>query len=235
MSNWKPKRFWQAATVEACEGGYAVRLDGRPVKTPAKVPLVLPTQALAAIIAAEWQAQEKEVRPETMPATRTANSAIDKVSRHFAEVAEMVAEYGGSDLLCYRAEGPAALTERQAAAWDPLLHWAAERFGAPLRATAGVMHIAQPQPSLAALSAAVHSQSAFALAALHDLVAITGSLVLGLAIAERRLSPEEGFALSRIDEHWQIEQWGADEQAAEIEAVKYLALQDAARFHGLCR
>ena len=235
MSNWKPKRFWQAATVEACEGGYAVRLDGRPVKTPAKVPLVLPTEALAAIIAAEWQAQEKEVRPETMPATRTANSAIDKVSRHFAEVAEMVAEYGGSDLLCYRAEGPAALTERQAEAWDPLLHWAAERFGAPLRATAGVMHIAQPQPSLAALSAAVHSQSAFELAALHDLVAITGSLVLGLAIAERRLSPEEGFALSRIDEHWQIEQWGADEQAAEIEALKHLALQDAARFHGLCR
>lgn len=235
MNAWKPKRFWQAATPEACEGGYTVRLDGRPVKTPAKVPLVLPTQALAAAIAAEWDAQEKEVRPETMPATRTANSAIDKVSRHFAEVAEMIAEYGGSDLLCYRAEGPAALVERQAAAWDPLLHWTAERFGAPLRPTSGVMPVAQPEPSLAALSAAVRAQSPFELAALHDLVAITGSLVLGLAIAERRLAPVEGFALSRIDEHWQIEQWGADEQAAEIEAIKRLALLDAAQFYGLCR
>ena len=235
MSAWKPKRFWKAATPAPVEGGFTVTLDGRAVKTPAKALLVLPTEGLARLIAAEWDAQEEAVAPETMPATRAANSAIDKVQGQFAEVAEMLAEYGGTDLLCYRAEGPEALVARQAAGWEPLLDWARNRYQAPFVATAGVMYIAQPPGSLAALRAAVFAQTPFQLAALHDLIAITGSLVLGLAVAENRLTADEAFSLSRIDEHWQIEQWGEDDEAAAKEAVKLQALRDAARFYGLCR
>lgn len=235
MSAWKPKRFWKAATPAPVEGGFTVTLDGRPVKTPAKALLIVPTESLAALIAAEWDAQAEVVAPETMPATRAANSALDKVQVQFAEVAEILAEYGGTDLLCYRAEGPEALVARQAAAWDPLLDWARDRYGAPLVATAGVMFIAQPPGSLAALRAAVFAQTPFQLAALHDLIAISGSLVLGLAVAEGRLSADEAFSLSRIDEYWQIEQWGEDEEAAAKEAFKLQALREAARFYGLCR
>lgn len=234
MSGWTAKRFWKQAEACACEGGHTVRLDGRPVKTPAKTPLVVPTRTLAEAIAAEWDAQQGVVRPDTMPATRAANSALDKVATQFTEVADMIAAYGGTDLLCYRAEAPEPLVARQAASWDPLLGWAAERYDAPLVATAGVMHIAQPETSVAALSAAVHGQSAFQLAALHDLVAISGSLVLGLAVTEGRLDVDTAFALSRIDEHWQIEQWGPDEEAAALEAFKHQAMRDAARFYALC-
>lgn len=235
MSAWKPKRFWKAATVTPLEGGFTVMLDSRAVKTPAKSPLVVPTEAMARLIAAEWDAQQEVVSPETMPATRAANSAIDKVQVQFKEVAEILAEYGGTDLLCYRAEEPEALVARQAAGWDPLLDWARERYGAPLAITTGVVFVAQPPGSLAALRQALFDQTAFQLAALHDLIAITGSLVLGLAVAEGRLSADEAFNLSRIDEHWQIEQWGEDEEAAALEAAKRQGLHEATRFHALCR
>lgn len=234
MSAWKPKRFWTSVTVEPEDGGFTIRLDGRPVRTPAKSPLILPTRQMAEAVAAEWQAQEKEIRPETMPVSRFANSAIDKVRVQFSEVADMLAEYGGTDLLCYRATAPHELADRQAAAWDPLLAWAAGRYLAPLNVTSGVMHIEQPAGSLAALRAALHARDPFRLAALHDLIAITGSLVLGLAIAEGRLSADEGFELSRIDEHWQVGQWGADDEATVNEGLKLAALREAARFSELC-
>jgi chaperone required for assembly of F1-ATPase len=232
---WKPKRFWQQATAEACEGGFTVRLDGRPVKTPAKAAFVLPTMAMARAAAAEWDAQTGAVRAETMPVTRAANSAIDKVSVQFAEVADLLAAYGDSDLLCYRAEKPDELVARQAAAWDPLLLWAGAELQAPLRATSGVIHIAQPAGSLDRLRAELTGASAFELTALHDLIAISGSLILGLAVARGRLSAAEAFSISRIDEHWQAELWGEDEDAAAVEAIKRAALDDAARFHALCR
>lgn len=235
MSSWKPKRFWQQATAEACEGGFTVRLDGRAVKTPAKAPFVLPSLAMARAAAAEWDAQDKEVRAETMPVTRAANSAIDKVSAQFAEVADLLAAYGDSDLLCYRAEKPAELVARQADAWDPLLDWAGAELQAPLRATAGVMHIVQPEASLARLRGELMAATPFELTALHDLIAISGSLILGLAVARGRLSAAEAFSISRIDEHWQAELWGEDAAAAEAEATKRAALEDAARFHALCR
>lgn len=234
MAGWAPKRFWTAAAVAPVTGGFTVTLDGRAVKTPAKAPLVLPSEGLARLVAAEWDAQTDVVTPETMPATRTANSAIDKVAVNFTEVAEMLADYGGTDLLCYRAAAPQALIDRQAAGWDPLLEWARLRYDAPLQVTVGVMFIAQPPASLAALRAAVFAQTPFQLAALHDLIAISGSLVLGLAVAEGRLSAEEAFSLSRIDEQWQIDQWGEDEEAAALEARKRQALAEAARFYGLC-
>lgn len=234
MTGWTAKRFWTDAKVEACEGGFTIRLDGRPVKTPAKALLVVPTAQLAEVIASEWNAQSGVVRPETMPATRSANSAIDKVAPLFDAVVEEVAGYGGTDLLCYRAIEPAELLARQQAGWDPLLAWASERFAAPLRVTQGVVPVAQPNESLARLSDAVAGQSIFHLAALHDLVAISGSLILGLAVAEKRLTPDEAFALSRIDEQWQIEQWGEDEIAASSEAARKAAMLEAGRFYSLC-
>lgn len=234
MSGWKPKRFWTAATAEACEGGFTVRLDGRPVKTPAKAAFVLPTLAMAEAAAAEWDAQQGQVRPETMPVTRAANSALDKVAHQFDEVAGLLAAYGESDLLCYRALGPEGLVARQAAAWDPLLDWATASLGAPMAVTAGVVHIAQPPGSLARLRARVYGCTPFRLAALHDLIAITGSLILGLAVADRRLTADEAFSISRIDEQWQAELWGVDDEAAALEAFKRAGLQEAARFWDLC-
>ncbi|MBL4928443.1 ATP12 family chaperone protein [Fuscibacter oryzae] len=234
MSAWKPKRFWKDAVAEACDGGFTVRLDGKPVKTPAKAAFVLPSMAMARAAAAEWAAQDDVVRPETMPVTRAANSAIDKLGHQFAEVVDLLAEYGGSDLLCYRATGPQALIDRQAAAWDPLLAWARSDLGVELRVTSGVMHVAQPPEALARLRAELAAATPFELAALHDMIAITGSLILGLAVARGHLSAAEAFSKSRIDEHWQIELWGEDEDAAKIEAAKAAALEEAARFHALC-
>ena len=235
MSGWAPKRFWKVARTEPAEGGFTVRLDGRAVKTPAKAALVVPTLALAEAIAAEWDAQEGTVRPETMPFTRAANSAIDKVVPQLDEVRGLIAAYGGSDLLCYRAEGAEALAARQAAGWDPVLGWVATQLCAPLMATAGVMHIAQPEQSLARLTGAVAAFSAFELAAVHDLVALSGSLVLALAVTDRHLPADEAWRLSRIDEDWQAELWGIDEEAAESAALKKADFLRAARFFELCR
>jgi len=234
VSGWKAKRFWKEAVVCPAEGGFAVMLDGRAVKTPAKTPLVVPTEGLARAIAAEWDAQTGLVRPATMPFTRTANSALDKVAPQFGAVVGMLADYGGTDLLCYRATDPAALIDRQNSGWNPLLDWAAATFDAPLRAVPGVMFIPQDAAALRNLHAAVASQSAFQVAGFHDLVAISGSLILGLAVTQGRLTPDEAFALSRIDEHWQAELWGVDEDAAILEAHKKDAFAQAARFFALC-
>jgi len=234
VNAWKPKRFWKAASVTQVEGGWTVQLDGRPVKTPAKALLVVPTEALAQAIAAEWDAQDKEVRPETMPFTRTANSAIDKVAVQYDEVAAMLSAYGRADLLCYRATGPEPLIARQAAAWDPMLDWAAEALDLRLTATAGVMHVAQDPQALARADALVASLGPFRLAAFHDLVALTGSLVLALAVIHGRLDAETAWTLSRIDEDWQIEEWGEDEEAAERTALKRADFLQATRFFGLC-
>lgn len=234
MSGWKAKRFWQAAVAEPCEGGFTVRLDGRGVKTPAKVPLVVPTLAMAQAVAAEWAAQVGEVRPETMPVTRAANSALDKVVPQRAEVVAALAAYGASDLLCYRAVAPDALAERQAAAWDPLLDWAEAALGARLAVTRGVMPVMQEDVALARLEARVADLSAFHLAGFHDLVAISGSLVLALAVIHGRLDVAEAWTLSRIDEAWQVEQWGEDEEAAAAEAERRVAFEAASRFYALC-
>ncbi len=234
MTGWAAKRFWTAAAAEAVEGGWTVRLDGRAVRTPGKAAFVLPTQVMAQAAAVEWDAQDGTVRPDTMPVTRSANSAIDKVAPQFDAVVDMLAAYGGTDLLCYRAEGPAALVAQQAA-WDPLLAWAAGRFGARLVVTRGVVPVAQETAALAALRAPLAAMTPFQLTAVHDLIALTGSLVLGLAVAEGRLGVDEAWALSRIDEDFQIAAWGTDEEAAAHAAARHAALRHAGRFWGLCR
>ncbi len=232
--SWKAKRFWKEATVIATQGGFTVTLDGRPVKTPAKAALVVPTAAMAQAIAVEWDAQQGPVRPETMPHTRAANSALDTVVPQFDAVVTLLAAYGETDLLCYRATDPDPLIARQAARWDPLLDWSATVLKAPLRAVPGVMFIEQPPESLSRLHALTAAQTAFQIAAFHDLVAISGSLILALAVIHHHLTPDEAFALSRIDEHWQAELWGVDEDAAVLESLKKDAFHQAARFHALC-
>lgn len=235
MSEWRPKRFWKVAGVTAAPDGFAVVLDGRPVRTPAKAALEVPSRPLAEAIAAEWDAQVDKVAPETMPLTRTANSAIDKVARDHAAVVAILAEYGATDLLSYRATAPDALAARQAEAWDPWIDWAARDLGTPLRVTQGVMFVNQPEDSLVRLGTAVGALDTFELAAFHDLVALSGSLVLGLAIAAGRLDAETAWSLSRIDEDWQEELWGHDEEAAAKAAVRRAGFLDAARFLALCR
>ncbi|MFD3190967.1 ATP12 family chaperone protein [Sedimentitalea sp. HM32M-2] len=231
MSEWKRKRFWKTARVADGPEGFSVELDGRPVRTPGKAPLALPTRAMAEAMAAEWQAQDEVINPLSMPVTRSANSAIDKVRPQHAEVADMLADYGDSDLLCYRAEAPAALIQRQSAQWDPALDWAAETLGVRLQARCGVMHRPQDCGDLSELRRRVHAMTDFQLAGFHDLVSLSGSLVLGFAAALDWRGAQEIWTLSRLDELWQQEQWGADEDAEEMAETKRLAFLHAKRFY----
>ena len=214
MTEWAPKRFWSTATAEPREGGHGVLLDARPLRTPGKREMLLPSATLARAVAAEWDAQAEVIAYATMPMTRMANTAIDRVAAKHGDVAAYLARYGETDLLCYRAEdGPDGLAGRQVAAWDPLLDWAARAFGARLRPTRGVMPIAQSPEAIDRLVKVVAGHSAFELTALHDLVTLSGSLVLGLAAARGELPPDKAWERSRIDEEWQAELWGRDDEA----------------------
>lgn len=235
MSEWAPRRFYTQAHVVDTDGGFILHLDARPLRTPGKAPLVVPTRGLAEAMAEEWQAQPEKIDPRTMPFTRTANTAIDKVAPQHAEVADMLAEYGDSDLLCYRAESPADLVARQAAGWDPLLDWAEAQLGARLHPVTGLMHRPQPAAAVEVLRARTHALTPFELAAFHDLVALTGSLVLGFAATFPDQSAEDIWALSRLDETYQQELWGEDEEAQAAAEVKHQAFLHAHRFFALCR
>ncbi|MCZ7674991.1 MAG: ATPase [Roseovarius sp.] len=233
MSGWAAKRFWTEARVVVRDAGFSVELDGHPVRTPARAALCLPTRAMAEAVAAEWDAQEDRIQPATMPVTRAANAAIDKVRAQFAEVAAMIAAYGDTDLLCYRAEAPQELVRRQAEAWDPLLDWAARRYGARLVAVTGVMHAPQEARTMRALAGQVRAMDPFGLTALHDLVGLSGSLVIGLAAIEEVADMATLWRVSRIDETWQEELWGIDEEARMQALTKENAFLAAKRFHDL--
>ena len=225
------KRFYK--TVSTADR--SVLLDGKRLKTPKGADLVLPTAALADAVAGEWRAQGEEIVPAAMPLTKLANTAIDGVEPRRDEVIAEIAAFARHDHLCYRTDAPAELVARQNAAWDPLLDWVAERHGAPLLTAHGITSIAQPEASLAALKAAMEAESPFALAALHVVASIAGSLVLALAVADKRLTPGEAFAASRVDERYQAEKWGLDAEAGA--RAKHLAreLDAAARFMDLAR
>ena len=235
MSDWKAKRFWKAADVVAAGEGFAVELDGRPIRTPAKNPLTMPTRAMAEAVASEWMAQDGVIDPRTMPATRTVNAAVDKVAPQHAEVAEMLAAYGDADLLCYRADGPEELVARQQAQWDPYLDWARQELGADLSPRTGIMHAPQEADALGALSRRTHALNDFELAAFHDLVSLSGSLVLGFAAALGAGKAEEIWTVSRLDELWQIEQWGADEEAEALAEVKRQSFLHAKQMFDLAK
>ena len=228
MAEWKRKRVWSSVEVRPLGNGYGVFLDGRPATTPAGAELIAPVRPLAKRIAAEWQAQTGTIDPALMPVTRLANAAIDKIGPQSEAVAGMLAAYGGSDLICYRADGPPALTERQTRAWTPLLDWAAEALDARLHPTQGVMFQAQPENSLSALRARVSGMTGFELAAFHDLVVLSGSLILAFAVTRGRLRAETAWDISRIDEDWQSEHWGEDEEARAAATAKKAAFLLAA-------
>lgn len=230
------KRFYREVTVTRLDdGGFGVALDGRPVRTPARAPFTLPTAALAQAIADEWAAQEGEVRPRAMPMMRLAATAIDRVGGAREELVGRIAAYAGFDLLCYRASTPQELVRQQAATWQPLLDWAQETFGAHLAVTEGVTPVAQPPEALAALRRAVEAHEDFPLAALSQLTAACGSLVLALAAAHGHVGPERAVAASQLDEAWQAAQWGHDSEAAGRRVALAEEIAAAIRFLELLR
>lgn len=232
---WTAKRFYRTATVIAADDGFAIGLDGRPVRTPAGASLRLPTAALAQAVAEEWLAQKDAVRPHSMPLTRLAATATDRVGPRRAEVIEHLIAYASTDLLCYRAEEPLELAARQERRWGPLLEWAAERWGAALTVTAGVVPVAQPESALQALRAAVESLNDLELTALASAVQASGSLVVGLALTAGRLDADTAFEVSHLDEIYQVERWGEDAEAAERRRRLRDDLRAAAAFLTLAR
>lgn len=221
-----PKRFYQDA---AADPAGVIALDGKPVRTPGKAPLALPSRALAEAVAQEWRAQGERVDPGTMPLTRLANSAIDGVAGREQAVIDDILAFAGSDLLCYRAHGPRKLAEAQSKHWDPVLAWAKEALGAPLVLAEGVMHVAQPDASLARLRRQIEGRGPFGLAALHVLTALSGSALLALAVALGRLTPEEAWAAAHVDEDFQIGQWGEDAEAKARREARWRDFAAAAR------
>ena len=235
MSEWKAKRFWKAASVVEVEGSFAIELDGRGVKTPSKQAMHVPTHAMASAIAQEWDAQVEIINPNTMPVTKTANAAIDKVTVQHAEVAQLLAAYGDSDLLCYRADAPEELVARQNEHWNPILDWAEDALGARLEPRTGVIHAPQNPLDVEALSRRTHALDAFELAAFHDLVSLSGSLVLGFAATMDARPADELWTISRLDELWQEEQWGEDEEATAMALIKRDAFLHAKRMFDLAQ
>jgi chaperone required for assembly of F1-ATPase len=229
------KRFYKDVSVAAQDGGFAVLLDGRSVKTPRGNGLILPTEKLATAVAAEWQGQGEEIVATSMPLLRLANTVIDGVAANRDEVIGAVLRFGENDLICYRAHQPPELLARQAAGWDPLLDWVAQKHGARMQVAEGLTHVDQPPESLTALRHALGNYDAFTLGALHVIASITGSTVLALAVADGFLSGAQAFQLSRIDETYQAEKWGEDAEAAKRAAALAHELDKAVELIGHIR
>jgi chaperone required for assembly of F1-ATPase len=229
------KRFWTEVSIEPVDGGWAIRLDGRPVRTPARAELAVPTRALAEAIADEWRSVDGAIDPRAMPLTGLSNAAIDRVAPDRRAFAGGLARYAEADLACYRADRPPDLVERQTNAWEFLLGWARRRFDVDFSATSGLMHVPQPQATVERLAYEVGALDPFRLAGLSPLVTIGGSLVAALAVLEKAITPAEAWDSVGIDEHWQLEQWGSDSEAETalenrrrdfLAAAGFLALLD---------
>jgi chaperone required for assembly of F1-ATPase len=228
------RRFYKEARAEHRAGAYVLLLDGRVAKSPSGNPLALPSLAAARHLAHEWQAQREFIDPAAMPFTRIVNSAIDGVARKLDATVEEIAKYAGSDLVCYRAQGPRALAEAQAVAWDPVLSFAREKLGARFICSEGVVFVEQPEASRAAVKEAVSRiavsgpASPFALAALHVMTALTGSVLIALAVAHGELTPPEAWAAAHVDEDFEMRAWGQDAQALERRARLWSEMEAAA-------
>ncbi|MFV0297706.1 MAG: ATP12 family chaperone protein, partial [Hyphomicrobiaceae bacterium] len=202
-----PKRFYTRATTGPADQGFTILLDQRPVRTPRRAPLVVATQPLAEAIAAEWQAQGEHVDPTGMPLTRLANTALDGVTGREADVKADIVKYAGSDLLCYRADYPDGLVQRQADLWDPVLAWYVATHGAPFTVATGLMPVAQTPAALAAIDALLADADPFKLAATHIMTTLMGSALLALAVSEGHLTAEAAWEAAHVDEDWQISEW----------------------------
>lgn len=225
-----PRRFFKTATAAPHGEGHALMLDGRLAHTPAKTPIVVASEDLARAIAAEWEAQDPLVDPSTMPLTRLVNTALDGVARRREEVAEETARYAGSDLLCYRAGDPSRLVARQAQMWDPILAWARDDLGAHFVLSEGIIYAEQPEPALQAVRRAVDAfEDPLALAAVSTMTSLMGSVLLALAVAHGRLLPEQAWAAAHVDEDFQMEVWGLDEEAEIRRARRWEDMKAAAR------
>lgn len=223
-----PKRFYKAAGVAPEDDGFVVQLDGRPVLTPAKNSLRLPTDKLARLIAAEWDAQREDINPLHMPLTRLANTAIDGVALDPQAVKEDILRFAGSDLLCYRADSPQALVNRQAERWDPVIDWAHLSLGARFVLAEGVVHVEQPREAIAAFGAHLAAfHDPIALASLHSFTSLTGSALLAMAVAKEELGAEDAWATAHVDEDWNLRQWGHDDEAAARRAHRWGEMQAA--------
>jgi chaperone required for assembly of F1-ATPase len=230
------RRVYKEARPGSAEGRHGVLLDGKPLRTPAGTPVSLPSAALAAAVAEEWQGQGERIVAEAMPLTRLACTVLDRVDKERASLVAAIAGYAETDLVCYRADQPASLVERQQLLWQPLVDWATLRFDAPLAVVAGVMHRPQPPGAVAALAAAVAViDDPWRLLALYEATQLTGSLVIGLALLEGRLDAEDAWRAAHVEEDYQIERWGEDSEAArrraglraDLDAVmRFLALLD---------
>jgi chaperone required for assembly of F1-ATPase len=229
------KRFYNKAAAIPAAAGYGIALDGKLVKTAGKHDLIVPSLALAAAVAAEWDAQQGEIRRERMPLTRLAGTTLDRNSTQREAVVRQVAHYAGTDLVCYRATHPPALAARQQAVWQPLIDWAVERYDAPLTVTTGVIPANQPVASLAVFTIVVAGHDDSSLTALHAATTTCGSLVIALALLEGRLDAGEAFAAAQLDESFQIEAWGEDAEQAERRAGLATEIAAAAQFISLLR
>jgi len=227
------KRFWKDVIVAKEDGGWGVALDTRPVRTPARAPLVVPTEALSHAIADEWRGIAGEVDPRAMPLTGLANAAIDRVAPERQAFAAGLARYAEADLACYRAHGPRGLVERQEESWDALLAWARRRFDVDFATTCGIVHVEQPAATVDRLAHALAALDPFRLAGLSPLVTIGGSLVAALAVVEKAITPEAAWDAVSVDERWQLEQWGADQEAEAALGNKRRDFMAAARIVGL--
>lgn len=223
-----PKRFYKEVATRPSDTGIEIVLDGRPVRTPARRPLAVPDADIAAASAAEWDAQETEIDPAKMPVTRLLNAAIDGVADAREAVAADIAAFAETDMLCYRADMPEGLVERQRAVWDPILGWAESALGARFVLAEGVMPVAQPDTTLAAVRARLPVADAFALTALHSMTTLTGSVLVALAVWEGRLTADEAWAAAHVDEDWNIALWGADEEAMRRRARRETEMRAAA-------
>lgn len=229
-----PKRFYKDVTVVPVENGFGLHVDGRVVRTPAKAALVVPTAALAEILAEEWRAQEEWIEPDSMPLTRLVNSAIDGIAKTMEQTATEVAKFAESDLVCYRADEPATLVEAQARSWDPVLAFARASLGARFVCAEGVMFVEQPAPARAAVRDAVDAiaaapAGALRLAALSVMTSLTGSVLLALAVARDVHSPEEAWAAANVDEDFQMRHWGSDCEALARGARRWRDMEAAAK------
>ncbi|MDA7946307.1 MAG: ATPase [Hyphomicrobiaceae bacterium] len=212
-ANPLPKRFYTNVAVAPGTDGFAISLDGKPVRTPARNELAVASEELAGEIAAEWEAQGDRIDPSSMPMTKRANTAIDRVRGREDEIVAEIVEYAGSDLLCYRAETPAGLVASQAEHWDPVLEWTKNKLDAPFSVSTGIAHVAQSENALAAVRSALSAHDFYALTPLHTMTTLTGSALLALAHARGHLDPDAVWQAAHVDEDWQISQWGEDAEA----------------------